>query len=300
MKGRGKDSFAEYHPLVIFLYFILVMLMTIFVMHPVSLATSLLVALAYAIYLKGWRNILPMLKFLLPLMLITALVNPLFNHQGVTILTYLPDGNPLTMESIIYGLAAAIMLVAIIMWFVSYNIIMTSDKFIYLFGAIIPALSLLLSITLRLVPTFKDQLDRVIMGQRGLGRDPSQGSLVQRVGSGLLILSIMVTWALESAIDTADSMKSRGYGLAGRTSFSIYKFTRRDRGALLILLCLAIYIGLGLGQGLLKWTYFPMMGGRDLGLYQVSIHLAYFLLASLPLIINRKEARKWKTIESKI
>ena len=300
MKGRGKDSFAEYHPLVIFLYFILVMLMTIFVMHPVSLATSLLVALAYAIYLKGWRNILPMLKFLLPLMLITALVNPLFNHQGVTILTYLPDGNPLTMESIIYGLAAAIMLVAIIMWFVSYNIIMTSDKFIYLFGAIIPALSLLLSLTLRLVPTFKDQLDRVIMGQRGLGRDPSQGSLVQRVGSGLLILSIMVTWALESAIDTADSMKSRGYGLAGKTSFSIYKFTRRDRGVLLLLLCLSVYIGLGWGQGLLKWTYFPMMGGQLMGAYQLSIHLAYFLLASLPLLINLKEGRQWKAIESRI
>ena len=55
----------------------------------------------------------------------------------------------------------------------------------------------------------------------------------------------MVTWSLESAIDTADSMRSRGYGEPGRTAFSIYRFDDRDRG---LLLCLTP-VGLSLVSG---------------------------------------------------
>ena len=86
---------------------------------------------------------------------LAALVNPAFNHEGATILTYLPSGNPLTMESMFYGVAAAVMLASVVLWFSSYNEVMTSDKFVYLFGRIIPALSLVLSMALRFIPKFK-------------------------------------------------------------------------------------------------------------------------------------------------
>jgi hypothetical protein len=49
------------------------------------------------------------------------------------------------MESIVYGLAAAFMFVTVIIWFSCFNAVMTSDKFIYLFGKVIPALSLILA-----------------------------------------------------------------------------------------------------------------------------------------------------------
>lgn len=56
-----------------------------------------------------------------------------------------------------------------------------------------------------------------------------QRRLIKRAKHGIKIMSILVTWALENAIDTADSMKDRGYGLPGRTAFSIYRFDRRDK-----------------------------------------------------------------------
>ena len=89
---------------------------------------------------------------------------------------------------------------------------MTSDKFVYLFGRVIPALSLVLSMTLRFVPKFKAQVKIVSSAQRCVGRDVSNGGVLQRARNGLTILSILVTWALENAIETADSMRSRGYG----------------------------------------------------------------------------------------
>ena len=84
---------------------------------------------------------------MLPLLLLFAVLNPVFNHEGATILIYIND-NPITLESIVYGFAAATMFISVIIWFSCYNAVMTSDKFIYLFGRVIPALSLVLSICL--------------------------------------------------------------------------------------------------------------------------------------------------------
>ena len=77
-----------------------------FLMDPVSLAISLASALVYAVYLNGRRAVRFSLLYMLPMMVVAALVNPAFNHEGATILTYLPSGNPLTLESILYGAAA--------------------------------------------------------------------------------------------------------------------------------------------------------------------------------------------------
>lgn len=215
-------------------------------------------------------------------------------------MTYLPGGNPLTLESIIYGIAAAVMLVTVISWFSCYNAVMTSDKFVYLFGRVAPALSLILSMTLRFVPRFKAQLKVVANAQRCLGRDVTNGSLLQRAKHGLRILFIMVTWALENSIETADSMKSRGYGLPGRTAFSLYRFDSRDKNALLFLLFCGGYIISGAFMGGLSWRYFPIMKGAGFTPYSVSLYFSYLALCLMPVVINIREDRKWKSIQSKI
>ena len=156
---RNRDSFSGYHPTVNFLYFGLVLAFTMVLMHPVSLLISLVSALSYAVYLNGKKAVRFSLMYLMPMMLMAAIVNPALQHAAVIILTYLPSGNPLTLESIAYGVAAAILLAAVITWFSCYTAVMTSDKFVYLFGRIIPALSLVLSMTLRFVPRFQAQYD---------------------------------------------------------------------------------------------------------------------------------------------
>ena len=136
-----------------------------------------------------------------------------------------------------------------ILWFSCYNQIMTSDKFIYLFGRIIPAMSLMLSMALRFVPHFMAQLKVIRNGQKCVGMDVSNGKWFKKIRYALNMVSILVTWALENAIETADSMKSRGYGLRGRTAFSIYRFNRRDKllGTMLVGLC--VIFGYGCYRG---------------------------------------------------
>ena len=296
---KNRDTFSSYHPAVNFLYFGLVLLFAMCLMHPVCLGITLAAAVTYHMYLKGHKAVRFSLLFMLPVMLLAALVNPAFNHEGATILTYLPSGNPLTAESIWYGIAAAAMLAAVLSWFACYTEVMTSDKFVYLFGKIIPALSLVLSMTLRFVPRFKAQLDTVKEAQMSIGRDPSEGSVLQRLKKAVTVISIMITWALENAIETADSMRSRGYGLPGRTAFSIYRFDSRDKLAVCWLVFCGIVLGAGWAGGAFAWRYYPTVKGA-LGVLPFAFQLVYAALCFTPVFLDLREDLTWKRLQSEI
>lgn len=298
MRLQSRDAFSSYHPAVNFLYFGLVLFFTMCFLHPACLLLSLAAALRYAVCLNGRRAVRRSLRYLLPTALLAALINPAFNHQGATILTYLPSGNPLTLESIAYGLAAAALLSAVVTWFSCYTAVMTSDKFVYLFGRVIPALSLVLSMALRFVPRFQVQARAVSQAQRCVGRDVSDGSLLQRLRNGVTILSILLTWCLENALETADSMKSRGYGLPGRTAFSIYRLDDRDQAALWWLGALGGYILSMWGAGGFACRYFPTFRLAPRDGWSLSGLLAFGLLCLTPVIINRREDRQWTRLRS--
>lgn len=288
------NEFKTYHPIVNFTYFVFVIGFSCIFFHPVCLAISLICGFIYSVILKGKKQVKKNLIYMLPMIILMALVNPTFNHEGATIISYLPSGNPLTLESVAYGLAAAIMIVSVICWFSCYNEVMTSDKFIYLFGKILPAMSLIISMTLRFVPKFTEQLKVVTNAQRCMGRDVSNGSIIKRAKNGLNILSIMTTWSLENAIETADSMKARGYGISGRTAFSIFTFEKRDKKALASVFLLGTYSLVGNLMGGMYFRYFPSVKSAELSAFSISVFTAYFLLCMCPIIIEIWEERKWR------
>ena len=190
--------------------------------------------------------------------------------------------------------ALAALLAAVILWFSCFNVVMTTDKFVYLFGRVIPAMSLVLSMAFRFVPRFAAQFREVSEAQRCIGRDLSEGSAVERLKKAASIVSIMVTWSLENAAQTADSMKSRGYGLSGRTAFSVYCLDGRDKALLVWLLLCGFYIACGWAAGGIEFHYYPMMEGTQLGVFQLSFMLAYLLLCLTPHILDAVEDIKWK------
>lgn len=294
-----KDSFSTFHPFVNFLYFVVVLLFSMVFMHPIFQVIALISAVVYSFMLKGKKAVRFNLLYMVPFLLFMAIMNPVFNHQGVTILFYLNNGNPITKESILYGVAAACMFVTVIIWFSCYNVVMTSDKFIYIFGKILPALSLIFSMVLRFVPRYLAQIKVISNAQKCIGRDVTQGNLLARARNGITILSIMTTWALENAIETADSMKSRGYGLPGRTSFSIFRLDARDKVALLIMTGLIAIVAVGAAMGENTMRYYPSIKASAITPFSILVYIAYFALCMIPVLINMVEAMKWKSIESK-
>ncbi len=295
-----RNSFSEYHPFINLIYFASVIGFSLVLTHPLAQGLSLVCAIIYAVSINGKKSVLFLLKYCLPMVLLTAFINPAFNHEGATTLLYFPNGNPLTLESVLYGFSAGAMLVTILMWFSSFNRVMTTDKFIYLFGKVIPALSLVLSMSLRFVPKFKSQMQTATEAQRSIGRDVSSGSLWQRTKTAILIFSIMITWSLENAIETADSMKSRGYGLKGRTAFSIYRFAERDKYALIWLSFCGLFLIAGTMLGAFGFRYFPDIRYAAFDMTTIPFYYIYFALCITPVILNYKEERKWKTLVSEI
>lgn len=283
-----KKIFNAYHPLVIFTYFTAVLAFTMAYMHPFFLLLSVCGAALTAIYLEGFGAGRYLLAFG-PVVLIAAAVNPLFNHEGGTILAYFWSGNPLTMESILFGIGAAVMLAAVMLWFFVLNRAMTMEKIMVLFGRVAPGLALLLSMTVRFAGRFRAQFLQVRRAAACMGTEQTGrlGKLREAAG----IVSVMVTWSFENGIDTADAMKSRGYGLPGRSSFSPYRFTKRD-GAILgciIVLCGVIVTGIGL-EGI-YYTYFPFFR-VETGTWTATGSSAFLLLCFLPIMLDRMESNR--------
>ncbi|MHB8061903.1 MAG: energy-coupling factor transporter transmembrane component T, partial [Ruminiclostridium sp.] len=80
-----KDTFSAFHPIVNFTYFTAVILFSMFFMHPIFLGIALMNAFAYSVLLKGKSAVKFNVFYMLPMLLFMAILNPAFNHQGVTI-----------------------------------------------------------------------------------------------------------------------------------------------------------------------------------------------------------------------
>ena len=293
----NKDAFSGFHPVVNFIFFLVALGLTMFIQQPVYLLISMISGCAYLLYLQGKKGFLRQVGYLVPILVMMAIMNPMFNHEGITVLWYLPNDNPVTLEAICFGLASAVMMGASIVWFNCCNTVFTSDKIIYLFGRVIPALSLMISMTLRFVPRFKNFLQSVLRTQQAMHKPENTKEKLQQA---LAAFSATVSWAMEQSIVSADSMKSRGYGLFGRTAFSIYIFEKRDGVALMMLFLLCVGAVVPHLVGLMGWTYYPSMTGDLLGPVQILAYLCYGGMCNLPLIINLMEDRKWNALRSKI
>ena len=292
-----RDAFTEFHPAVNLCFFAAAIGLSMFLMHPVFLTVSIHCAGAYLWYLQGGRGVVRQVGYLLPVLLFTAMLNPLFNHEGTTVLFYLSNDNPVTLEALCFGVASAVLMGASIIWFNCCNAVFTTDKIIYLFGHIIPSLSLLISMTLRFVPRFKAYLQATIQVQKAM-RPPT--TRLDTLKQAFTAFSATVSWAMEQSIVTADSMKSRGYGASGRTAYAIYTFERRDglTLALIALLCLGTVLPWAMGW--VQWSFYPAMTGELLGGRQMISYLSFLGLCLMPLIIDWKEDCKWSSLRSKI
>ena len=289
-----KDTFSYIHPAVSFAYFAAVITLTMLYMHPVLLAVSLAASASYVCILKGARHFAKTLLYLVPFLLLMALINALFNHQGVTPVYYLQNGNAITKEALAFGFFASVMFCAVILWFDCFNVIMTSDKLLFLFGRLSPSASLLISMSLRFVPKFGRKIRSIDAARAQIGQGSAQGGFIRRVKNSMSVLSIALTWALESSVTAANSMKSRGYGAARRTSFSIYRFDARDAAALaMCVLTVGVTVACVVSGGIYA-RYYPSIIISGFGGASALGTAAFALLCFAPHLFDAKEALVWR------
>ena len=294
-----KDRFAAYHPVINFTFFIGAIVSGMFLIHPYFLLCSVILSMVYYLIVRGSAG-LTFAGGMVSLWVILSVLNPLVNTLGEHVLfTYF--GRPYTLEALFYGIALAAVMVSILSWFASYNAVMTSDKFLYLFGRMAPSITLILTMVLRLVPSYKDKTIQMNGARRCIGKGADVGTAKEKTEHGMVLLSSLMSWALEGGVVTADSMRSRGYGCGKRTSFSLYRFESRDKWMMALMILLLGTVVFCCTKGAAVVTYVPEFQIKGLSdPYLVTGLLAYTAFLAIPSAVNIWEELRWRSLRSKI
>lgn len=285
-----KHIFHIYHPLVVMMYILSALVFTMLSYHPGWILTSLCIGSVYSIYLNGFHRYIKTLLYVCILFIIVVVMNPLFNHNGITIIFYLFD-NPVTMEALMYGVASGGMLASILVWFTCYNALVTNEKFLYLFGKPMPTIALMLSMIIRLVPVTQHKMRAIRNAQQGMRT--GQETRKQKIQRGIRISSILMSWSMEDCIETADSMKARGYGSTKRTSFSMFRWCFHDSVSFAIILLL-IAVNAYMVFTYMTFQYFPTFSGNVFSNVSMIGYGCYAVLLLYPLLLELRETIRWK------
>jgi energy-coupling factor transport system permease protein len=291
------DAFSSYHPVLLLVYFCGVLFFCMFLTHPVPLILAFFAELCYSIRLNGGRAVRFQLLGLLPVSLAVTLLNPLLNRAGKTTL-FTAFGGPITLESLAFGAVYALAFAAAVTAFSCFNRVMTSDRLMFLFGRLSPVFSLMFSLTLRFVPRYQAQARRLAEAQKGVGLDPAHGTVRERIRNGAELVSTLITWALENAVESADSMKARGFGLKGRTSFSVFVWRKRDRALLAVELASLGIVLLGLLTGKFNSEYIPAIAIAGSNGGSFPFYAACALFCFLPVLADMREIIIWNRLKS--
>lgn len=288
-----ENGIRGYHPYVVFFYYMCSGFLIMYFNHPIFLSTALLILIFVNISHDRGRALKRWTIPLIVMGVFFVVLNPLLVSRGTNILFYF-RGNQVTLEAFVYGGVMALAIVSVIVMFVSFNVILNGNKFLYIFSKVLPRSAFLMMLAIRFVPLLKSRFNEIHGVQRVRGTTMTVGTLRQRARNGMNMIQILLTWSLEEAVQTADSMKARGYGIGKKTSYLPYRMEMRDWGwllAFIVLLTLCILGGM-LGYG--KILIYPALGTLHLYPLDWVVFISMMIVLSFPLLVEGSERIRWK------
>lgn len=279
-------AFSEHNPIAIFVHFMLTIIIAMFIQNPIILLLALFGSILY--YAVTFRKIsAKTLIFWILLFLLISLINPIFSHKGETVLLFI-NGKAITLEALFYGINNGIMILAVMVWFIVFSEIMTSDKVMYIFGKFSPRLALLVSMSLRYIPLYRQRASIINNAQKTMGLY-KESNIVDNVKGGMRVTSSLITWSLETSVDTADSFAARGGELKHRSSFSLFKFRKNDVALIITSIVLFSAVISAQAIGVLSVDYYAsgdFFSKLSFEIIAIVAYLAYFILSLIPFILE--------------
>lgn len=291
MKER---QFERWHPLPQFIYFIALIILITIRMNPILIMLILTAGILLGILVNRKEFMRILVRVYIPASVVAMIINPLFSHEGITIIAYFPDGNPFTLESVIFGISSGGMICTILVVFFSFNKVISADRIMYITGKMLPATALVISMSLRFIPEFKRHFRGVKEADSVI--DKKENNLIKNIK----LMDSMIMWSFEKSIDRSDSMRARGYGTKKRSHFSKYDLSKKDIIYSLImmgLLAYVLYVTLAEKIYISYYPYFVLEGSL---FYMITSCIACTLLSMLPAIDIFLEEIKWKSLQSTI
>ncbi len=286
------NVFHTYHPAVAFAYLACAIALAMACMHPVYAALSLAGALAASAVCRGLRATLLSLRWVVPVCLVVAAANPLFVASGSTELFRLGT-RAIYAEALFYGLCSGAMFASVFLWFASYSACMDSENSMALFGNVAPTVTLMVSQVLRLVPQFVSR-GRAISDVQDCVSAAAARDKREESGDRMRIVSVLMGWGMEDALERSDAMRARGYDCGSRrTTYARFRFGRSDAAVLALVVVLAAASALCACAALANFSFYPTISGAA----PFWLYIPYALLMAVPPVLWLHDWLVWRSCE---
>lgn len=211
----------------------------------------LTVAACYAFSKLSPKLMVKSLKPLLPIILLTSVLQLYYNNTGDVLWSYkkiaITDGGIYTAIFIAVRIVSLLVISSLLTYTTSPTDLTDAIERLLsplkVFKIDIHTFAMMMTIALRFIPTLIDEIDRIMSAQKARGADFESGNLLKRIKALFPIFIPLIISSFKRAFELADAMSCRCYvGGKGRTRMRKMQFTFRDAIALIltILVCVVI------------------------------------------------------------
>jgi energy-coupling factor transport system permease protein len=238
--------------------------------NPVYRGLVALVALNVLLtWLPPWRRLRPLAVAVTLAAALAALINLLASHTGADVIARLPDGlplvgGPLTLESLAFGGALGLGLVAALLAVAPLSLVLEPHDVVDAMPASLERTGIAVATSLNLVSGFGRTFTEVRDAQRMRGWKP--GGL----RSWNEVLVPVVVTAIEDSVRLAEAMEARAFGAGRRTSYADSGFGRRETVVVAAALAAAaLFVGLRAGGAPMDWYPYPTLSAPPINPFLV-------------------------------
>lgn len=277
--------FFMVHPAVVFLYFAGLFTCAFLFTNPLFLTAVMVCSFGLALYYNGYKASRGTFRAALFFAALMLVLNPLTSHRGAHILFYL-RGNPITLEAIAYGVYNFMLIATLLVTFLSFNRLIDSERFLFLFARLVPKTAFITNMTIRYIWLYRARAGELYEVRKTRESTGQKEGKIPRLKKAGVLLSALVSWSLEEGMKIAQVLKSKEYGRQRRSNYILYKFTPADG------LCLGAVAGLsGIlvaagSSGLGKYAIYPRLKPIEMPAVEWLAYTALVLYLSIPFIME--------------
>jgi energy-coupling factor transport system permease protein len=237
-----------------------------------------------AAWQQGLKSFMKSCWLYLAIIIAVALLNSLFNARGLSPAFFFL-GNLVTCEALIYGACSGMMLASVLLWFSVLQRLVSPQGFLALFSPFVPTIALMTTKIMSFIPELIAHA-KSINAVRRIMVPKASGN----VAYAARLSSQLLEWGMEASLITADSMRARGFGAAGRTSYRAMSLSCRDVSMLVVLVLLTLCAAVTNYAVAADYSFYPYLDALALWWWYVPT----LVLALFPLLYEGGVRLRWR------
>ncbi len=283
-------DFKGYHVLTPTIVFITMLIMIFSNDNPVILGSVYVFIIAFIVSCKEKDKFKKGFIYFIPIAFLIVVINMCFSSTGSKTLFYLFHKR-FTLESMIYAVVMAFKFLAVIYLFMILELMIDSDKAVSYFSSIMPKSTLMLMISLKLLPSMGERFKNLkeIYEIRGVVFNKKNSK--EKTASYIPVLSILLEDSMEGSFDIGEAAYVRGFLSGKRSIYERQKFKFKDFEAIAVSIVLIIFYCIAEFKKYIQFNIYDgvtIMNFINIG---IAVIFTFIVVITLVVIFNSEEKK---------